>query len=199
MKRLCMSELLGPRTVEQLRPVREAELAAVLRAARGAAAAGGQAMDVSRHLIGMSNNAIMRMVASSLPGHMTEAARDCAKHVAEVVGAFNLEDYVGICRGWDLQGLTRRTREVRDKFDALLEVMITAKEEARRSTAATKATAATRDLLDILMDAAEDQNAEVKLTRENIKAFVLVSNYYILLHTHTHLIELCTAASSAPN
>ncbi|CAN6209065.1 unnamed protein product [Urochloa humidicola] len=172
MKRLCMSELLGPRTVEQLRPVREAELAAVLRAARDAAGP----MDVSRQLISMSNNAIMRMVASSLPGHMTEAARDCAKHVAEVVGAFNLEDYVGLCRGWDLQGLTRRTREVRDKFDALLEIMIKAKEEARSrsaSEAPSNAPAAAKDLLDILMDAAEDQNAEVKLTRENIKAFVL--------------------------
>jgi hypothetical protein len=30
-------------------------------------------------------------------------------------------------------------------------------------------------MLDILMDAAEDENAEVKLNRENIKAFVLVS------------------------
>ncbi|CAN6170471.1 unnamed protein product [Urochloa humidicola] len=98
MKRLCMSELLGPRTVEQLRPVREAELAAVLRAARDAAGR-GEAMDLSRQLISMSNNAIMRMVASALPGHMTEAARDCAKHVAELVGAFNLEDYVGLCRG----------------------------------------------------------------------------------------------------
>ncbi|XP_066374768.1 cytochrome P450 93G2-like [Miscanthus floridulus] len=84
----------------------------------------------------MSNNTIMRMVASALPGHMTEAARDRAKHVAELVGAFNVEDYVGLCRGWDLQGLTRRTREVRDKFDALLEIMITGKEETRRRTCA---------------------------------------------------------------
>ncbi|CAD6211236.1 unnamed protein product [Miscanthus lutarioriparius] len=177
MKRLCMSELLGPRTVDQLRPVREAELAAVLAAARDAADK-GEAIDVSRHLISMSNNAIMRMVASALPGHMTEAARDCAKHVAELVGAFNVEDYVGLCRGWDLQGLTRRTREVRDKFDALLEIMITGKEENRRrqhglGQTTTTADNSSKDLLDILMDAAEDVNAEVKLTRENIKAFVL--------------------------
>jgi len=172
MKRLCMSELLGPRTVDQLRPVREAELAAVLGAARQASAS-GERIDVSRYLISMSNNAIMRMVASALPGHMTEAARDCAKHVAELVGAFNIEDYVGICRGWDLQGITRRTREVRDKFDALMEIMITAKEEKRRSQGDDGAETPTKDLLDILMDAAADENAEVRLTRENIKAFVI--------------------------
>lgn len=169
MKRLCMSELLGPRTVEQLRPVREAELAAVLGAARDAAGV-GEAVDVSRLLVRMANNAIMRMVATALPGHMAEEARDCAKRVAEVVGAFNIEDYIALCRGWDLQGLTRRTREVRDKFDALLEIMITSKEEARQSG---QGATATKDLLDILMDAAADETAEVKLTRDNIKAFVL--------------------------
>ncbi|XP_066351561.1 cytochrome P450 93G2-like, partial [Miscanthus floridulus] len=138
----------------------------------------GLAIDVSRHLISMSNNTIMRMVANALPGHMTEAARDYAKHVAELVGAFNVEDYVGLCRRWDLQGLTRRTRVVRDKFDALLEIMITGKEENRRRQHGLGQTTTTtdnssKDLLDILMDAAEDVNAEVKLTRENIKAFVL--------------------------
>ncbi|TVT99326.1 hypothetical protein EJB05_55326, partial [Eragrostis curvula] len=180
MKRLCMSELLGPRTVEQLRPVREAELAAVLAAARDAAAR-GEALDVSRQLIRLANNAIMRMVATALPGDMTEEARDCAKQVAEVVGAFNLEDYVGLCRGWDLQGLTRRTREVRDRFDALLEVMIKSKEQARRTRRTENSSLPadhTKDLLDILMDAAEDDKADVKLTRENIKAFVLVSEVF---------------------
>ncbi|XP_020189727.1 cytochrome P450 93G2-like [Aegilops tauschii subsp. strangulata] len=169
MKRLCMSELLGPRTIEQLRPVRAAELAGVLRVAT-AASAKGETLDMSRQLIRMSNNAIMRMVATDLPGDMADAARDCAKQVAELVGAFNLEDYVPLCRGWDLQGLGRRTRGVHAKFDALLETMIKNKGKERREVA-DKANA--KDLLDILMDAAADPTAEVKLTRDSIKAFVL--------------------------
>jgi hypothetical protein len=171
MKRLCMSELLGPRTIEQLRPVRAAELAGVMRAA-AAAAAKGETIDMSRQLIRMANNAIMRMVATELPGEMADAARDCAKQVAELVGAFNIEDYVALCRGWDLQGLGRRTRDVHSRFDALLEAMIKTKEKERREE---PGKAKTKDLLDILMDAAADPAAEVKLTRDNIKAFVLVS------------------------
>lgn len=131
-------------------------------------------MDMSRELIRMSNNAIMRMVASSLPGDMADAARDCAKQVAELVGAFNVEDYVALCRGWDLQGLGRRTRDVHARFDALLEVMIKTKEKERGAAdEADKGGSKTKDLLDILMDAAADKTAEVKLTRDNIKAFVL--------------------------
>ena len=173
MKRLCMSELLGPRTIEQLRPVRAAELAAVMRAA-SAAAAKGETIDMSRQLIRMANNAIMRMVATELPGEMADAARDCAKQVAALVGAFNIEDYVAMCRGWDLQGLGRRTRDVHARFDALLETMIKTKEKERRGESPADKDK-TKDLLDILMDAAADPAAEVKLTRDNIKAFVLVS------------------------
>ncbi|VAI93298.1 unnamed protein product [Triticum turgidum subsp. durum] len=162
MKRLCMSELLGPRTIDLLRPVRAAELAGDM----------GEALDVSGQLIRLSNNAMMRMVASALPGDMADLARDCAKQVAELVGAFNLEDYVALFRGWDLQGLSRRTRGVHARFDALLQSIILAKEKERRDGAdGGKA----KDLLDILMDAAADPAAEVKLTRDNIKAFVLVS------------------------
>ena len=173
VKRLCMSELLGPRTVELLRPVRAAELADVLRAAQSAAER-GEGVDMSHELVRMANNSIMRMVASALPGEMAEAARDCAKQVAELVGAFNAEDFVAVCRGWDLQGIGRRTNEVHARFDALLETIIEAKEEARRrSLRLGRRESSSKDLLDMLMDAAEDDTAEVKLTRDNIKAFVL--------------------------
>uniref|UniRef100_R7W075 Cytochrome P450 93A1 n=1 Tax=Aegilops tauschii TaxID=37682 RepID=R7W075_AEGTA len=103
---------------------------------------------------------------------MADTAQDCAKKVAELVGAFNLEDYVALCRGWDLQGLDRKTRDVRDRFDALLESMIRTKEKERREEADETKTKA-KDLLDILMDAAADPAAEVKLTRDNIKAFII--------------------------
>lgn len=179
MKRLCMSELLGPRTLDLLRPVRDGELVAVLRAAASAAERGAS-VDLSGQLIAMANNAIMRMTASALPDHLTETARHCAKEVTELVGSFNIDDYIPFLRPFDLQGLVRRAHDVHAKFDALLEVLIRKKEEARRSPAASEeAGVKAKDLLDILMDAAEDENAEVKLTRENIKAFVLVS---ALLH-----------------
>ncbi|XP_034582050.1 cytochrome P450 93G1 [Setaria viridis] len=189
LRRLCVSEVLSPRTVEQLRPVRRAALAPLLRAVL-AASERGEAADVTGELVRFANASIIRMVASDAPGSVADEAQGLVKAVTELIGAFNVEDYVPLCRGWDLQGLRSTAAGVHRRFDALLEQMIRHKEEARergRSCGAIyeleheqedeKGLApATRkrnkDLLDILLEKAEDEAAEVKLTRENIKAFI---------------------------
>uniref|UniRef100_A0A0A9GTN3 Uncharacterized protein n=1 Tax=Arundo donax TaxID=35708 RepID=A0A0A9GTN3_ARUDO len=189
MKRLCMSELLGPRTVEQLRPVRRAGTVAMLRAVLESSARGEPAVDLTRHLIRLSNTSILRMVASTASGSVTAEAQDLVKEVAELVGAFNAADYIAACRGWDFQGLGRRAADVHRRFDALLEEMIRNKEEAREARrdlrrdehrddgGSNKDTSSTnsKDLLDILLDKqqAADEAAEVKLTRDNVKAFII--------------------------
>lgn len=49
-------------------------------------------------------------------------------------------------------------------------------EEARKKMKETRDEDVTvKDLLDILLDIYEDKNAEKRLTRENIKAFIMVS------------------------
>ncbi|CAN6242349.1 unnamed protein product [Urochloa humidicola] len=191
MKRLCMSELLGPRTVEHLRPVRRAGVVSLLRTvlASSASGGGGAEVDLTRELIRLSNTSIVRMVASTVPGSVAGEAQEIVKDVAELVGAFNADDYIALCRGWDLQGLRRRAAAVHRRFDALLEEILRHKEEAREARKlliddlvdgkknpnkdAAAATAQHKDLLDILMDKAEDETAEVKLTRDNIKAFII--------------------------
>jgi len=185
MKRLCMSELLGPRTVEQLRPIRRAGTVSLLGDLL-ASSARGETVDLTRHLIRLANTSIIRMVASTVPGSVTDEAQELVKAVAELVGAFNADDYIAVIRGWDLQGLRRRAADVHRRFDALLEDILKHKEEARAarwhddddghgsSKIDKKQATHSKDLLDILMDKAEDPAAEVKLTRENIKAFIIV-------------------------
>ncbi|CAN6278115.1 unnamed protein product [Urochloa humidicola] len=183
LRRLCVSEVLAPRTVERLRPARRAALAQLLGRLAAAAARGGggegEAADLTAELVRFSNAAIVRMVAGGVADE-AEAA-DVVKAVTALLGAFNVEDYVPLCRGWDLQGLRRKAAGVHRRFDALLEQMIRRKEEARERArrgggAIVEHEQATgersKDLLDILLEKAEDEAAEVKLTRENIKAFI---------------------------
>jgi hypothetical protein len=198
MKRLCMSELLGPRTVDQLRPIRRAGLVSMLQSVLLASSSSSSSVvDLTSALIRLSNTSIIRMMASTVPASITDEAQVLVKAVAELVGAFNVEDYIAVCRGWDLQGLGRRAADVHRRFDALMEDMIRHKEEARearrmredpaaennKKAASTPVTG--KDLLDILLDKMEDDMAaEVTLTREKIKAFFIVRSgcfqlYYI--------------------
>ncbi|XP_038979780.1 cytochrome P450 93A3-like [Phoenix dactylifera] len=172
MKRLCMSELLGGRTVDQLSPVRRTELHALLRTLLHKARSSNP-VDISWELIKMTNNVITRMTASSTTSD-TEEARKLVKQVAELVGVFNLSDYIGIFRNLDLQGLNKRINVVHERFDAFMERIIKEKEEIRkRRKERGEGDNGVKDLLDIMLDVSEDENADMKLTRENIKGFAL--------------------------
>ncbi|GJN36952.1 hypothetical protein PR202_gb25859 [Eleusine coracana subsp. coracana] len=181
MKRLCVSELLGPRTVEQLRPVRRAGTVSLLRELLVFLANSNkqqQPVDLTRELIRLSNTSIIRMVASTVPGSVTDEAQELVKEVAELVGAFNVAEYIPVCRDWDMQGLGKRAADVHRRFDVLLEDLIRHKEEAAAAAildddVCNKKKDARQDLLDILLEKAQDETAEVKLTRDNIKAFVI--------------------------
>ncbi|CAO2045240.1 unnamed protein product [Urochloa humidicola] len=184
LRRLCVSEVLAPRTVERLRPARRAALAQMLGNLLQAAAARGEAaaVDLTAELVRFSNAAIIGMVAGDAPLGVTDEAPGVVKAVTALLGAFNVEDYVPLCRGWDFQGLWRKAAGVHRRFDALLEKMIRHKEDARERARhggaivdheqATVTSERNKDLLDILLENAEDDAAEVKLTRENIKAFI---------------------------
>jgi flavanone 2-hydroxylase len=169
MKRLCMTELLGSKTVAQLQPVRNAELKSMLKSILDKGRE-NKAINLSKEIIKLTNNEVTRMAASTAAGNETEEARELVKQVAEIIGSFNLEDFIGILRGMDLQGLGKRMRDVHGRFDRLLEGIMRGKEEEKRQGKQREM----KDLIDILLEVAADENAEIKLSRENIKGFIMV-------------------------
>lgn len=192
MKKLCMSELLGGRTLDSLRPMREDEMRWFLRSLQ-LKAAEGKEVDVGGELMRLSNNVISRMTLGKRCAEEEEEAegiRKLVKDVAELSGTFNVSDYIWFCKNLDLQGLGKRLKEVHERFDEMMERMIKEHEE-------NSGDGKVKDLLDILLLKFGDQNSEVKLTRENIKAFVMVniysSSFYIILlkirnfYTYNHL------------
>ncbi|KAJ3694664.1 hypothetical protein LUZ60_000041 [Juncus effusus] len=168
LKRLCMQELLGSHTVAQLRPIRQAEVASMLRNILDKSEL-NESINLSKEIIRLTNNEVTRMAASSAVGEETEEARELVKQVAELVGSFNLEDFIGIIKGLDLQGLGKRMRDVHSRFDKLLERIMRVKEEEKREGKKKEM----KDLIDMLLEVASDEKAEVKLSRQNIKGFIM--------------------------
>lgn len=182
MKRLCMSELLGSQTLDQLLPPIRCEeinnfVILMLKKAEMS-----EAVDVGRELIRLVYDIISRMtVGQKSCEHQNEGSEviKLVKEAAELVGRFNLSDYVSFCRNLDLQGFGKRVKSVRKSFDTIMDKIIKEHEDHARDIK--KEDNAIKDLLDILLDISEDERSEIRLTRENIKSFILVSQFSSLI------------------
>lgn len=179
MKKLCMSELLGGRILEQFYPIRQEEIVGFVQLMQTKAEK-GEKTDVGEELIKLANNVISRMTMSQSCTESEDEARHVSKlvrEIAELTGRFNLSDYFGFCKNLDLQGFRKRLKEVRDRFDEMIEKVIREHQEGRRKRKEQDSDGAERveDILDVLLDIEADEKAEMKLSRENIKAFILVS------------------------
>ncbi|KAJ0989767.1 hypothetical protein J5N97_008123 [Dioscorea zingiberensis] len=174
VRRLCMSELLGSRTLDQLLPVRRLGMHEFIQTLFEASRR-QESVNVSWELVKMANATIRRSLTGSTASAddegQAEEAMELSKQVSELVGAFNVSDFIRALRGWDVQGLGKRIDDVHRRFDVMMEKIISKKEDIRKRKAG--GDAGMKDLVDIMLDISEDDKAEIKLTRENIKSFVL--------------------------
>ncbi|PIA38389.1 hypothetical protein AQUCO_02800232v1 [Aquilegia coerulea] len=174
MKKLCMSELLGGRTIDKLLPVRREEIKRFLKLILQRSDS-EETVNVSAELTTLMNNIISRMMLSkrcSESENDAEEVKTLVQEVAELGGKFNLSDFIWFLRNIDLQGCKKRSEDVHVRYDAMIEKIIKEHEEVK-SKQKESSEDGVKDLLHILLDAAEDDKAEIKLTRENIKAFIL--------------------------
>ncbi|PWA77259.1 Cytochrome P450 93A1 [Artemisia annua] len=95
--------------------------------------------------------------------------------ITEITGSFNLSDYVWLLKTLDVQGLGRRVKDTRLKWDLVIERILEEHDEARKHK---KTGHVVKDLLDIILDIGQDESSEIKLTRENVKAFILVTFFW---------------------
>ncbi|KAK9170150.1 hypothetical protein Syun_002290 [Stephania yunnanensis] len=181
MKKLCMSELLGGRTLEQLEHVRREEIHWFLHSLLVKSNKGEGLVDLHTELIRLANNLITRMAMNRRCSELdndAEQIRELVEEIIELVGKFNLSDYIWFCKNLDLQGFRKRFEDAHAKYDRMIEKIIKEHEEARKSSKDETGGDASgdhevKDILHILLDISEDDDAEMRLSRENIKAFIL--------------------------
>ncbi|GLT37155.1 hypothetical protein SLA2020_114890 [Shorea laevis] len=119
MKKLCMTELLGGRMLDQLLPVvRHEEIRKFLQFMTRKAN-GGETANVRKQLIKLTNNIVSMMVMGQTCSDNEDEAEQVRKLVqatAELTGKFNLSDFIWFCKNLDLQGFRKQLKQVRDKF-----------------------------------------------------------------------------------
>ncbi|KAL2225905.1 cytochrome P450 93A3-like [Sesamum indicum] len=176
VKKLCISRLLGGQTLDLLQPIRRQEINYLIELVSMKAKA-GESVAIGSELIRMSNNVISRMVLSRrLSGDENEATeiREQVREITALTGQFNLSDFIWFCKNLDVQGFGKRLKSVMGRFDKMMEKIIEEHQSERRKfNQRSKEGEVAKDLLHILLDIAEDESSEMKLTRENIKGFIL--------------------------
>jgi len=158
--------------LEQLLPVRQQENKRFIQRLLQKGVA-GEAVDFGGELMTLSNNIVSRMTV----GH-TSTEKELTKLVAdaaELLGQFNISDFIWFLKRFDLQGFNVRLKKTRDRFDAVLDRIIKQREEERRNKKETGGTRPFKDMLDVLLDIFEDESSEMKLNKDNMKSFILVS------------------------
>ncbi|XP_027176880.1 3,9-dihydroxypterocarpan 6A-monooxygenase-like [Coffea eugenioides] len=176
MKKLCMTELLGGRTLDLLLPVRRDEITRFMELLSRKSKA-GEAVDVGAELIRLANNVVSRMAMSRRCSENENEAADIKTiihEIAELTGKFNVSDFIWFCKNLDLQGFKKRIRDAAERFDVMIEKIIEEHQETRTKRRQNNdAGQQMKDLLDILLDISEDESSDIRLTRANIKAFIL--------------------------
>ncbi|CAN1847035.1 Licodione synthase, partial [Linum perenne] len=174
IKKISTFELLGNRMLNQFRPIRTEELHSLLRLLQQKSQDRGK-VNLSQELLRFANNVICQMMlglrASGTDGD-AEVARGLARDVTLIFGEFNVSDFLWFLRKWDVQGFKRRSEDIRRRFDNLLEGIVSKREEQRRRNGGEKRRQAA-DFLDLMLDVIDDEAAEIKLTRDHVKALVL--------------------------
>ncbi|XP_019231575.1 PREDICTED: cytochrome P450 93A3-like [Nicotiana attenuata] len=177
MKKLCISKLLGGQTLHLLLPFRRDEIKRLIKVLSRNAAVGNE-VNIRGEITTMTNNVITRMLMSKgccENEHEAEKVRKMILEMAKLSGKFNLSDIFWFFKKWDLQGFGKKLKGVRDKFDEIMDSIIEEHQEIRRKRQKMNDgdQEVAKDLLEILLDNSEDNTSEIRLTRENIKAFVL--------------------------
>ncbi|PWA63070.1 cytochrome P450 [Artemisia annua] len=172
MKKIVMSQLLNTRTLDVLLPVRNDEINRLIKCL-SQKAIDGRPVELGLELMKMTNNVISRMLMGKRCSEEEDEAEDIRKiitEISELIGKFNLSDHIWFCKNLDLQGFGKQSMDIHIRLDAMLERVLREHQEATKQK---KDTGHVRDLLDILLDISEDENMEMKLTTDSIKAFIL--------------------------
>lgn len=185
-RKIMKSELLNPKKLESLEQIRVEERHNFLSGLRS------QSLDqkpvfIRDHLSRFTLSIICRMVFTEKSSVDMDELQKMMNEWFMLNGAFNIGDWIPWLEFLDLQGYVKKMNFLRKKMDRLTDFVID-DHVAKRGEGKGNGE---RDFVDNLLQIAEDGNGEVELTRDCVKALmmVLVSYQSILAKILMHMFE----------
>ncbi|CAN7019057.1 unnamed protein product, partial [Brassica rapa subsp. trilocularis] len=166
MKKLLVTKLLGSHSLERTRLIRGEELK-TFRAMLFDKAARNEAVDVGEEMMKLTNNTICRMIMGrkcSEEDGEAEQIRSLVTKSLGLVRKFLIASTVGrLLKRVGISLFEKEIMEVSERYDELLEKIIKEHEDNPNQKE-------DRDMVDVLLEVCADDNAEFKISRNQIKA-----------------------------
>lgn len=115
------------------------------------------------------------------------AVQEMFASFGEVLGAFNIADFVPLLKPFDPQGLTKQAKELHVKLDNFLDEVID-EHRLRQSTA--ESTNSNEDFLDEMLAIGQTDQLDQKLSMDSIKAILLVSRPELVKDTSSFSCQI---------
>lgn len=188
-RKMCLVELFSARRLESYEYIRAEELRSLqlelFKASRGKAV-----IKLKDYLSTVSLNVISRMVLGKryLDEGSSEnsivSPEEFKKMLDELFllnGVLNIGDSIPWIDFLDLQGYIKRMKSLSKKFDRFLEHVLDEHITRRKQRQMEEDDYSRKDMVDVLLDLADDPNLEVKLERHGVKAFTQVHSFKNLI------------------
>ncbi|KAL3632073.1 hypothetical protein CASFOL_025057 [Castilleja foliolosa] len=176
-RKMCLMELFSARRLESYEYIRAEQMSSLLQELFKASM---KPIQVRNYLSTMSLHIISRMVLGKRylddSPNAIVSPLEFKKMLDELFllnGVLNIGDYIPWVGFLDMQGYVKRMKRVSKKFDRFLEHVLDEHEERRKSEGYVS-----RDMVDVLLEFAENPELEVKLERHGVKAFTQVYHKY---------------------
>lgn len=172
VKKLCITKLFyGPQLV-RFNEIREEERIYLLRSLVERSSK-GEPCDMSEELTAMTSRIIYKMMAgrtcnSKTPEKVMEM-RNCITNLLLIGNTFHFAEVFGPLKKLDLFGKGKKIKMALLDYDKLIEEVLKDHEDHRMDGYDDK----DKDVIDILLEIYRDLDAEVKLTRDQIKYFFM--------------------------
>ncbi|XP_011007366.1 PREDICTED: cytochrome P450 705A5-like [Populus euphratica] len=173
MKKICTTELLGTRQMKKLKNVRREEVVRFLSKMLEIGQK-KEVANVSAEVLTLANNSTCRMIMSARCSGEDNQAEKCRGLVSEsfdLAAKLALFNVFGPLKRIGTWYLRKKIADVPKRYDELFEnVLVEHEEKAKREGPHME----NKDLMDILLEVYHDKNAEIRITRKQMKTFFLI-------------------------
>ncbi|KOM54302.1 hypothetical protein LR48_Vigan10g019400 [Vigna angularis] len=167
-RKVCTLQLLSASKVEMFAPLRRQELGVLVKSLKNSAES-GEVVDLSQLLGELMENIVFKMVLGRAKDDRFDL-KFLIHEVMNLIGSFNLADYMPWLGVFDLQGITKRLKKTAKSFDELLEQII----QEHESNPYDENKNRNMDFVDILLSLMhQPDDFQDAIDRTNVKAIIL--------------------------